>query len=275
MFPIKDNIPTRERPVINIALIVVTVLAFLAQLGTPEGAPSLVERYGMIPARVTSPDAVVEIPEYALVRYPDGRVGRELVSKPAAPASVPTWLTLLTCVFLHGGWLHLLGNMWFLWIFGDNVEDCFGKLGYLAFYLLGGVFASVTHLVTNLGSSIPTIGASGAVAAVMGAYFVLYPRAKVLAIVPIFFFIQMLVLPASWFLGVWFLLQLMQGSFSMGTVASAGVAWWAHIGGFAMGYVAARVLEKRHRLKPRVEVLAPDTERTGSYRFRARPPREW
>lgn len=271
MIPLRDNVPTRRRPVVNVAFIVLTTLAFLAQLRQAPGEPSLVERYGMIPARVVDPDAVITVPEVRRLG-PDSRyaVRRE---RPAAPAAVAPWLTLLTCIFLHGGWMHFLGNMWFLWIFGDNVEDRFGRLGYIAFYLACGVGASAVHLVSAPSSPVPTIGASGAIAGVMGAYFVLYPRAKVLTLVPLFVFIEILVLPASLFLGVWFALQFFQGAFTIGATQSTGVAWWAHVGGFAIGFLAARVL--RRRLRPAVEVLRPSGEYGGRYRLPRRRPRGW
>jgi membrane associated rhomboid family serine protease len=180
---------------------------------------------------------------------------------------VHPWLTLLTCIFLHGGWMHFLGNMWFLYIFGDNVEDRFGHLGFGLFYLLCGVGASAAHLLTNRGSAVPTIGASGAIAAVMGAYFVLYPRARVLTVVPIFYFLEMIVLPAPLFLGVWFVIQFFQGAFAISAAASTGVAWWAHVGGFVAGMVLAWQLRARNRLWPAVERELPRTERVSAYRI--------
>ena len=273
MIPLRDNIPTRDRPVVNIALIVLCAIAFFVQLRQDPAGPSLVERYGMIPARVLHPDRPVIVQDVEVVgQTRRGTLVRE-VQRPAAPAGVPVWLTLLTCIFLHGGWMHFLGNMWFLWIFGDNVEDCFGRLGYLAFYLASGIGASAVHLLTNASSSIPTIGASGAIAGVMGAYFVLYPKAKVLTLVPLFIFIEILVLPASIFLGVWFAIQFFQGAFAIGSMQSTGVAWWAHIGGFVVGYLAARGLKAFHRLRPSVEVLRPNSDRVTHYRVRARRPR--
>src|SRR5262249_34301990 len=152
----------------------------------------------------------------------------------APEPAISPWWTLLTCMFLHGGWLHIIGNMWFLYIFGDNVEDRLGHFGYALFYLGSGVFASLTHLLTNASSTVPTLGASGAIAGVMGAYMVLYPHARVLTLIPIFYFIQILLLPAPLFLGIWFLIQAFQGTFAITSAKEgAGVAWWAHIGGFA------------------------------------------
>jgi membrane associated rhomboid family serine protease len=188
------------------------------------------------------------------------------VSRPAAPSAVPSWLTLLTCIFLHGGWMHFLGNMWFLWIFGDNVEDRFGHIGFVVFYLACGVGASLAHLVAAAGSTAPTIGASGAIAGVMGAYFVLYPHAKVLTLVPIVIFLQIVVLPAPFFLAIWFLLQFLGGTTSVSGVETAGVAWWAHIGGFAGGAVIAWVLKHSELLNPPVLARRPQTDRVAGYR---------
>jgi hypothetical protein len=172
-------------------------------------------------------------------------------------------------MFLHGGFLHLLGNMWFLYIFGDNVEDRLGPFRYLVFYLLCGLASGISHLVINWHSVIPTIGASGAIAGVMGAYFILYPRAKVLTLVPIFIFFQFIELPAFLFLGIWFLFQFLSAA---GASAQAGgIAWWAHIGGFVFGIVflklfeflpesgASRKIRKmtRKRTTPRLQVIRP------------------
>jgi membrane associated rhomboid family serine protease len=265
MIPLRDNIPSRQAPLVNYAIIAVTAVVFLMQLARPDDAPSLVEQYGMIPARVQDPDAQVMVPD---VEDRDGRQVR--IERPAADPAIPAWLTLLTCVFLHGGWLHFLGNMWFLYIFGDNVEDCYGHLGYLAFYLAAGVAASVTHLATNLGSPIPTIGASGAIAGVMGAYFLLYPHARVLAIVPLFVVFFTMVVPASVFLGIWFLIQFWQGAATIQDVSAEGVAWWAHIGGFVAGAAATYVLRKAGLLRETVHVRLPNTDHSGVYRTGSR-----
>ena len=149
--------------------------------------------------------------------------------------------------------MHIIGNMWMLWIFGDNVKDRLGHFWYLIFYLFCGVAASATHLLSGPDSTAPTIGASGAIAGVMGAYFVLYPRAMVLSLVPVFFFIQMVVLPAPVFLGIWFLLQFFQGTFAVTSLQNAGVAWWAHIGGFVSGLGIAWILKSQNITPPRYE----------------------
>jgi hypothetical protein len=161
--------------------------------------------------------------------------------------------------------------MWFLHIFGDNVEDRLGHFGYLAFYLGCGVAASAAHLMLNASSTMPTIGASGAIAGVMGAYLYLYPRANVVALVPIFFFLQVLVVPAPLFLVVWFALQFFEGTFAITSQSTGGVAWWAHIGGFAAGFVVAWLLGLAHQLRPPVEAVRPNTQRPTLYRDR-RPP---
>lgn len=235
MIPLRDDVPASRTPVVTRALVVVCAAVFALQLADPAG--DLVQRFGMVPARVFDPEAALL--QIGPRGRPIGRIG---------PAAVPDWLTLLTCTFLHGGFLHFLGNMLFLWIFGDNVEDRFGRVRFLVFYLACGVAASLAHLVTAPGSAVPTIGASGAIAGVMGAYLLLYPRARVEMLVIWGFFVDFVVLPAPFFLGYWFLLQLIGGSIDRG--AGGGVAWWAHIGGFAAGAAVAGVLRARERLRP-------------------------
>lgn len=273
MIPLRDNIPSQTTPGVNYAMIAVCSFVFVHQLLDQAADNSLVERFGMIPARVQNPDAVIEIQDRMLQPVPGGF---RLVDfrRPAAPSSVPPIMTLLTCIFLHGGWMHFLGNMWFLYIFGDNVEDRLGHVGYLLFYLGCGIAASIAHLVSGPDSTIPTIGASGAIAGVMGAYFVLYPRAKVLSIFPIFFLIQIVVLPAPVFLGIWFAMQFFSGTLAVGSTQSGGVAWWAHIGGFAVGFLVAGILGRTKHLRPRVEAVRPGTERIRVYRVQ-RPRSPW
>ncbi len=281
MIPLRDNIPSRTRPFVNYTMIGLCTAVFLIQLTESPEKATLVERFGMIPARVIHPDRPIEIPvaerhtgEYELHRLPDGSIMQvpvvETIFREAAPSPIPPVLTLLTCIFLHGGWMHFLGNMWFLWIFGDNVEDRFGHWGYLAFYLLTGVAASLTHLVTELNSSIPTIGASGAIAGVMGAYLVSYPHARVLALVPVFYIFFTRELPAPVFLGIWFVIQFFQGVSTITAVETEGVAWWAHIGGFAAGAAATWILDKVHFLRSRNSAVRPYAPHAGGYRFRPR-----
>ncbi len=262
MIPLRDNIPSRTTPVVNYALIAACALVFLLQLSQPE----LIERFGMIPARVQDPAQSIMVADVEQIRTPWGVELRE-VRRPAEPAAVPPWLTLLTCIFLHGGWLHFLGNVWFLYIFGDNVEDRFGHGRYLLLYLGFGVAASLAHYATAPDSTVPTIGASGAIAGVMGAYFYLYPHAKVMALVPFFVFFEMLVLPAVVFLGLWFVLQLLPATLAFGSAEGGGVAWWAHIGGFVAGLGVAALMGRRHTLRPRVEVVRPGTEHLTHWRI--------
>ncbi len=253
MFPIRDNIPSRTVPIVNYAIIGLCALAFLAQLGDQDD--SLVYQFGMVPLRVFHPEERIEIRE--VVPVPGrGIVQRVLILE---PSPVNPWITLLTCIFLHGGWMHFLGNMWFLYIFGDNVEDRIGHVGYLLFYLFCGVAASFAHLMTNPESPLPTIGASGAIAGVMGAYFLFYPRARVLSVVPIFVFLHFIVLPAPVFLGIWFLLQLFQSQL-ITDVTAGGVAWWAHIGGFIVGALGALLLNAVGETRPPVRERIPDQD---------------
>ena len=236
MIPLRDSIPASRTPVVTHALIGLCAVVFLLQLADPDG--ELVRRFGMVPARVLHPDA-----EHVM-RDPFGRGYVRL-----GPAAVPDWLTLLTCTFLHGGWLHVLGNMLFLWIFGVNVEDRFGRVPFLVFYLGCGAAASAAHLLSAPGSTTPTIGASGAIAGVMGAYMLLYPHSRVQMLFFWGFFVDVIVLPAPFFLGYWFVLQLVQGSIDAGG-SGGGVAWWAHIGGFALGAAVAGSLKLAQRLRP-------------------------
>ncbi|HEB53343.1 MAG TPA: rhomboid family intramembrane serine protease [bacterium] len=241
MIPLRDSIPASRPPVVRNALVAACSLVFLLQLSDPRG--ELVAGFGMIPYRVHH------------------GVTFELRAAGWSEAYVPEWLTLLTCTFLHGGWLHFLGNMLFLWIFGDNVEDRFGRLPFLLFYLGSGVAASAAHLLSAPDSPVPTIGASGAIAGVMGAYMLLYPRSRVEMLILFGFFIDVVVLPAPFFLGYWFLLQLVEGS--LGSAQGAGVAWWAHIGGFVLGAAVAAVLRLFERLRPRPQEIVLKRRRVG------------
>ncbi len=157
------------------------------------------------------------------------------------------WLTPLTSMFMHGGWLHIIGNMWFLWIFGDNVEDAFGHVGFLFFYLLCGLSAALLQFALSMNSPIPMVGASGAISGVIGAYACFFPRARVVTLIPIFIFIQFVEVPAVLFVFFWFLFQLISGCATIGLEAAGGVAVWAHIGGFIAGVAAACLWKKRLR----------------------------
>ena len=262
MIPLRDNIPSRTTPVVNYTMIGLCALAFVGQLrDETDGRADLIERYGMIPVRVFQPDESIAIEEQQQVGGQVQIQQREIAAPPFTP-----WLTLLTCIFLHGGWMHFLGNVWILYIFGDNVEDRIGHLGYFVFYLFCGLMASGAHLAFNSGSPIPTIGASGAIAGVMGAYFVLYPHARVVTLIPIIFLIQIIELPAPLFLGIWFLMQFFEGTIdAIGSITSGlptgGVAWWAHIGGFVAGSVIAFGLRSVGETRPPVETPSPPPRR--------------
>ncbi|NLF64844.1 MAG: rhomboid family intramembrane serine protease [Chloroflexi bacterium] len=218
MIPIRDQIPTKRVPLVTYALIAVNVLVFLLEWLAGSGQEALVYEFALIPAEVTAGLDVGDVSD------------------------------IFTSMFMHAGLAHLLGNMLYLWIFGDNVEDSMGGLKYLSFYLIGGVVASVTHILTNPNSQIPTVGASGAIAAVLGAYLILYPQSRVLTIIPFGFFIRMTMVPAIVLLGFWFVLQFFSGLLSVGATEDVGgVAFWAHVGGFVAGMVLARLFAGSRR----------------------------
>ena len=217
MIPIRDQIPTRNVPVINYLLIAANVIVFLFQWLAGPYEEALVYEFALIPYSLVSSLSIGDITD------------------------------IFTSMFMHAGLAHIGGNMLYLWIFGDNVEDSLGSGRYFLFYLVGGLVASTTHIITNPASQIPTVGASGAIAAVLGAYLVLYPQSKVLTIIPLGFFIRMTLLPASVVLGLWFVLQFFSGVLSLGGPDVGGVAFWAHIGGFVAGIVMAKLFAKRRR----------------------------
>ena len=228
MIPLRDRNPSGTVPIVTLAIIGGCSVAFLFEaMLDPRQLAELFGRYALVPGQVT----------YA-VQYGSGP--REI----AAP--------FFTSMFLHGGWLHLIGNMWFLWIFGDNVEDALGSIRYAVFYLLTGLAAGLTHYTLDPSSALPTVGASGAIAAVLGAYAILYPRARVLTLVPVFLFFQVIALPALLLLALWFVVQIFIGTLSLGT-SGGGVAWWAHIGGFLFGIAVALPLRGTRRSGARVE----------------------
>jgi membrane associated rhomboid family serine protease len=212
MIPLKDKNPTKHFPVINILLIVINISAFVYQLTLGPRLEGFLFHYGLTPGAVSQTIRLGAFNPFI-------------------------FLTFISCLFLHGGWLHLGGNMLYLWIFGDNVEDKLGHFRYLIFYLLCGIAASALHVYIQPNSMVPTIGASGAISGVLGAYIIMFPRARVLTLIPIFIFIQLAELPAYILLGFWFVLQFFNGVLSLGYEAAGmgGVAWWAHVGGFVGG----------------------------------------
>ena len=242
MIPLKDNIPTLNFPVITVALIVLNVgmYFFFQQGGLSLGEPSNqhfnenVVEYGSIPYEISHPG------EQCLVTGAgaEGCVDGNETDLPA------TWLTLLTSMFMHGGLLHLGGNMLFLWVFGNNIEDAMGRVKFVFFYLLGGLVATLSHTVIDVNSTVPSIGASGAVAAVLGGYALLYPRARVVTLIILIVFITVIELPALLILGLWFLFQLYDASQPIGG-ESGGIAYFAHIGGFLFGMAVIKLFARR------------------------------
>ena len=215
MIPIRDQIPTRRVPFVNYFLIAANVFVFILQWLAGSNQEALIYQFALIPASFTSGVGLGDI------------------------------TNIFTSMFMHAGLAHLGGNMLYLWIFGDNVEDSMGHGRFILFYLAGGLVASLAHIFTNPGSQIPTVGASGAIAAVLGAYLVLYPNSRVLTIIPLGFFLRITLIPAAIVLGLWFVLQLFSGVLSMGGPDVGGVAFWAHIGGFVAGVILAKVFARK------------------------------
>lgn len=229
MIPIRDDTPRYGTPFVNYFIIALNVVVFLFELSvgwqSHRALNGLMYEFGVVPHR------------FALALSGTSRFSLPELS-----------LTILTSMFLHASWLHIIGNMWVLWIFGDNIEDHLGHFLYLVFYLLCGFAGAITHILLNVGSRVPSIGASGAIAGVMGAYFVLYPRARVLTVVPLIIFFTFWWLPAWIVLGYWFLVQFLSGA-STAIVetgqTTGGVAFWAHVGGFVAGIVLIKMLPER------------------------------
>ena len=214
VIPLRDVVPSRTVPVVTIAIIVLNSLVWIVELGLPRRElVDFMMIYGMVPA-------------------------------------VFNWPSVVTSMFVHGGWLHVLGNMLYLWIFGDNVEDRLGHGRYLLFYLLCGTAAALAQLASSPDSMVPTVGASGAIAGVMGAYFVLYPHSRVLTLVPLFIVWQLIEVPAILFLGIWFVMQLFSGVGSIARTtgtSGGGIAFWAHVAGFVSGALGVFVFRRRER----------------------------
>lgn len=219
MFPIRDDVPSRTYPYVTVGLIVLNTLIFILHFGhrmsDPVGAANAVASFGLVPARVA-----------------EGRF----------------W-PFFTSMFMHGGWFHLIGNMWYLWIFGDNVEDRLGHAKFIVFYIACGLLGNLGHFLSGPGSTVPAVGASGAIAGVLGAYIVSYPMARVLVVIPLFLFLHLMSVPALVVLGFWFIIQLASGAISLGHSGGyGGVAWWAHIGGFVAGMALLKVMRPRPRV---------------------------
>jgi membrane associated rhomboid family serine protease len=215
MIPLYDTLHSRRFPLVSVLLIALNALVFFYELTlSPVGLDRLTRTWGLVPAQLAAHPLVA-------------------------------WVTIFTSMFLHGGWLHIISNMWVLFIFGDNVEDRMGGALYLVFYLLGGIAAALMEAFILPGSRVPMIGASGAIAAVLGAYLVLYPLARVASLVPILFIFTIIEIPAFIFLLFWLVLQLFSGWLALGGATGSGIAWWAHVGGFAFGMVTVGLFARR------------------------------
>lgn len=218
MIPLRDNLRSHSFPIMTISLIVLNFYCFYREISvTDHQLLAMIDQYGLTPV------AFIE----ALLK---------------GSITISDYTPIFSNLFLHGGWLHIIGNMWYLWLFGDHVEDWLGPLPFLAFFLLTGLIANLSHIILDPFSDIPVIGASGAVSGILGAYLILYPTAKIKTLVPIFIFLQIFEVPATIFLGLWFFLQLQSG-----TAAATGsnIAWWAHIGGFLAGMLLIKLFPCR------------------------------
>lgn len=237
MFPLRDDNPTLHTSFATFLIIAINVVVwlFVQGMGTTPYLAESICRYGVIPGEIL------------------GKV-RSHTSVPLGPHLVcvldghPNWMTLATSIFMHGGWLHLIGNMWFLAVFGDNVEDVMGSVRFVLFYLLCGLAAAAAQIVSNPSNLVPMVGASGAIGGVMGAYCMLFPRAPVHMLVWFGFYFTRIIIPAFFMLGYWFVLQLLSGFLYSG---SGGIAFWAHVGGFAAGVALVRLFCKPQRLSER------------------------
>jgi membrane associated rhomboid family serine protease len=234
MIPLHDDNPTEINPIVTIALIVACSLVFLYQAALPEKTgEEFVFHYGAIPAVIFGHE---ESPLEITVGF-------------------PATLTLLTSMFLHGGWMHLIGNMLYLWIFGNNIEDVMGHVKFVIFYVVCGVLAAMSHALTDPSSAVPMVGASGAISGVLGAYLLLFPRAQVLVLIPLGLFTRTMYVPAGFVLGFWFVLQLLSGGMSLGR-SGGGVAFFAHVGGFVAGMALIGLFKD-----PTVRFFAPARHR--------------
>jgi len=220
MIPLRDTERSYSPPIVTVLIIVLNAVVFFYEISLdPFSRNHLIAMYGVVPEHL--------------------RLS-----------------TLVTSMFLHGGWMHIIGNMWFLWIFGDNIEDTLGHFQYLVFYLLCGIAAGLAHVVTNADSPMPTLGASGAIAGVMGAYLVKFPKARILTLVPIFFFLTTYELPAAFVLVYWFIIQFFSGvgSVAYSHVSQSGTAWFAHVGGFLAGILLIKLFPNRDLYRRRQDL---------------------
>ena len=223
MIPIRDRNPSGTFPFVTVSIIALNILVFLFELSLGQGLDSFLFQFGVVPIKV-----------YYSTDIPGSNI-------------INTYFPFLSFMFLHGGFVHLIGNMWYLWIFGDNVEDRLGRIKFVIFYLICGIGSAIVHVYFNSQSGVPCVGASGAIAGVLGAYMVTFPRARVLVLIPLFIVWQTIELPAIIVLGFWFLIQFFSGTASISSTHGGGVAWWAHIGGFVLGVILIKLFPKSRR----------------------------
>ena len=243
MFPLKDNIPTLRFPVVTVTLIALNVISYF-----------LWQRGGLTLGEPSSRHFVCHLYDYAEIPYEVTHPGDQVGAQGCAAPTVSTWVTVFTAMFMHGGLLHLGGNMLFLWIFGNNVEDSMGRLKFLVFYLLGGLAATALQLAVGPDSQVPNLGASGAIAGVLGGYLILFPRARVITVIFIVFFFTIIELPALLILAFWFVQQILFGYFDLNSAGNeGGVAYFAHIGGFAFGLLAIKLFADERKRRGQVE----------------------
>jgi membrane associated rhomboid family serine protease len=224
VIPLKDMTPRRSIPVVTILLIAVNIAVFIYQiLLPPKALETFINTYALVPWKM---HLALEGHRYSLLQ---------------------AFLPLITSMFLHGGFLHIIGNMWFLWIFGGNVEDRIGSFTYLPFYFICGIASGLSQAMFSWGSHVPSLGASGAISGVLGAYLVFFPTSRILTLVPLFIIFFLARIPAFVFIGLWFIVQFLSGVSSLASTSSGGVAWWAHVGGFLVGVVFALILKPSRR----------------------------
>ena len=246
MIPIRDHNPTTRRPYVTVLLIVSCILVFLWQISLdPRSGQVMVHQFGFVPALL----------------FGETTFG-------ADGGLVPAWVTLFSSMFLHGGFMHLAGNMLYLWIFGNNIEDVMGHGRYLVFYLVCGLVAAMAQAFPDMGSTVPMIGASGAISGILGAYLLLFPKAKVQVVIPIGFF-MMRTIPAGWLLGIWIAFQVFSGVAS--DASGGGVAWWAHVGGFVAGMALVYLFRQKDPASA-LESYVPQSRESAKLTGRSRIP---
>lgn len=220
MIPIRDRNPSGTFPFVTVGIILINVLIFFIELSLGPQLDSFLFQFGIVPVKVVYS---ADIPGSTFVN---------------------TYFPFLSYMFLHGGFIHLIGNMWYLWIFGDNIEDRLGRVKFVSFYLLCGIGSAMIHVYFNSQSGVPCVGASGAISGVLGAYMVTFPKARVLVLIPLFIIWEFIELPAVVVLGFWFLIQFFSGAAAISSAHGGGVAWWAHIGGFVLGIILIKIFSK-------------------------------